>query len=191
MPRDLIDRHGQVHDMSVAVLDFWFGMTTEQHFAKDEALDRTIVDRFGTVRDGVLRGRAEGWRDDPDTLLAAIILLDQFSRNIHRGTPEAFAADGLAVELTLAAIERGWEDRYPPDRRVFLYMPLMHAEDMAMQDLSVAKFEALGIDENIAFARDHRDVIAQYGRFPSRNAALGRQSTDAEQAYLARPDAGW
>ncbi len=191
MPRDLIDRHGQVHDMSAAVLDFWFGMTTEQHFARDEALDRTIADRFGAVRDGVLRGRAEGWRDDPDTVLAAIILLDQFSRNIHRGTPEAFAADGLAVELTLSAIERGWEDRYPPDRRVFLYMPLMHAEDMAMQDLSVAKFEALGIDENIAFARDHRDVIAQYGRFPSRNAALGRQSTEAEQAYLARPDAGW
>ncbi|WP_293872728.1 MULTISPECIES: DUF924 family protein [unclassified Sphingomonas] len=177
--------------MSAAVLDFWFGMTTEQHFARDEALDRTIADRFGAVRDGVLRGRAEGWRDDPDTVLAAIILLDQFSRNIHRGTPEAFAADGLAVELTLSAIERGWEDRYPPDRRVFLYMPLMHAEDMAMQDLSVAKFEALGIDENIAFARDHRDVIAQYGRFPSRNAALGRQSTEAEQAYLARPDAGW
>lgn len=191
MPRDLIDRHGQVHDMSAAVLDFWFGMTTEQHFARDEALDRTIADRFAAVRDGVLRGRAEGWRDDPDTVLAAIILLDQFSRNIHRGTPEAFAADGLAVELTLSAIERGWEDRYPPDRRVFLYMPLMHADDMAMQDLSVAKFEALGIDENIAFARGHRDVIAQYGRFPSRNAALGRQSTDAEQAYLARPDAGW
>lgn len=191
MPRDLIDRHGQVHDMSAPVLDFWFGMTTEQHFAKDEALDRTIADRFGAVRDGVLRGRAEGWRDDPDTLLAAIILLDQFSRNIHRGTPEAFSADGLAVDLTLSAIERGWEDRYPPDRRVFLYMPLMHAEDRTLQDLSVAKFEALGIEDNIAFARDHRDVIAQYGRFPSRNAALGRQSTDAEQAYLAQPDAGW
>lgn len=191
MPRDLIDGHGQVHDMSAPVLDFWFGMTTDQHFARDEALDWTIAERFGALRDGVLRGRAEGWRDDPDTLLAAIILLDQFSRNIHRGTPAAFAADGLAVELTLSAIERGWEDRYPPDRRVFLYMPLMHAEDRALQDMSVAKFEALGIDENIAFARDHRGVIEQYGRFPSRNAALGRQSTDAEQAYLARPDAGW
>ncbi len=191
MPRDLIDRHDQVHDMSAPVLDFWFGMTTDQHFAKDDALDRTIAERFGALRDGVLRGRAEGWRDDPDTLLAAIILLDQFSRNMHRGTAAAFAADGLAVELTLSAIERGWEDRYPPDRRVFLYMPLMHAEDRALQDLSVAKFEALGIDENIAFARDHRDVIAAYGRFPSRNAALGRTSTAKEEAYLAQPDAGW
>ncbi|GAA0671523.1 uncharacterized protein (DUF924 family) [Sphingomonas insulae] len=177
--------------MSAPVLDFWFGMTTDQHFAKDDALDRTIAERFGALRDGVLRGRAEGWRDDPDTLLAAIILLDQFSRNMHRGTAAAFAADGLAVELTLSAIERGWEDRYPPDRRVFLYMPLMHAEDRALQDLSVAKFEALGIDENIAFARDHRDVIAAYGRFPSRNAALGRTSTAKEEAYLAQPDAGW
>jgi uncharacterized protein (DUF924 family) len=191
MTRDLIDGNGQVHDMAAAVLDFWFGMTTEQHFAKDDALDRTIAERFGPLRDGLLRGRAEGWRDDPDALLAAIIVLDQFSRNIHRDTPDAFAADGLALELTLSAIERGWDERYPPDRRVFLYMPLMHAEDMAMQDLSIAKFEALGIAENLAFARDHRNVIADHGRFPSRNAALGRTSTAAEEAYLAQPDAGW
>ncbi|MCP3734411.1 DUF924 domain-containing protein [Sphingomonas sp. RP10(2022)] len=177
--------------MAATVLDFWFGLTSEQQFAKDDALDRTIAERFGAMRDGVLRARAEGWRDDPDTLLAAIILLDQFSRNLHRGSAEAFAADGLARELTHTAIGQGWESHYPPERRVFLYMPLMHAEDLAEQDLSVAKFEALGIAENIAFARDHRDVIVKYGRFPSRNAALGRESTKAEQAYLAQPDAGW
>lgn len=191
MTRDLIDGNGQVHDMADEVLDFWFGMTTEQHFAKDDALDRTITDRFADLRDGILRGRAEGWRDEPDALLAAIIVLDQFSRNIHRDTPDAFAADGLALDLTRSAIDRGWDEGYPSDRRVFLYMPLMHAEDMAMQDLSVAKFEALGIEENLAFARDHRDVIADHGRFPSRNAALGRESTAAEEAYLAQPDAGW
>lgn len=191
MARDLIDGNGQVHDMAESVLDFWFGMTTEQHFAKDDALDRTITARFSALRDAILRGRAEGWRDDPDTLLAAIIVLDQFSRNIHRGTADAFAADGLALELTLSAIERGWDERYPPDRRVFLYMPLMHAEDLAMQDLSVAKFAALGIEENLAFARDHRAVIADHGRFPSRNAALARTSSAEEEAYLATPDAGW
>ena len=106
-------------------------------------------------------------------------------------TPDAFAADGLALDLALSAIERGWDERYPSDRRVFLYMPLMHAEDMAMQDLAVAKFEALGIAENLAFARDHRDVMADHGRFPSRNAALGRELTAAEETYLAQPDAGW
>ena len=191
MTRDLIDGNGQVHDMADEVLEFWFGMTTEQHFAKDDALDRTITDRFADLRDGILRGRAEGWRDEPDALLAAIIVLDQFSRNIHRDTPDAFAADGLALDLTRSAIDRGWDERYPSDRRVFLYMPLMHAENMAMQDLSVAKFEALGIEENLAFAHDHRDVIADHGRFPSRNAALGRESTAAEKAYLTQPDAGW
>lgn len=177
--------------MATQVLDFWFGLTTEQHFTGDETLDRTIADRFGAMRDAVLRERAEGWHDDPDTLLAAIILLDQFSRNIHRDTARAFAADGLARELTMAGIERGWEGRYPPDRRIFLYMPLMHAEDAAMQQLSVDRFEALGMAEHIRFARDHRDVIARYGRFPSRNAVLGRQSTDAERAYLSQPNAGW
>ncbi|EZP57186.1 hypothetical protein BW41_00028 [Sphingomonas sp. RIT328] len=191
MAGDLVSDGAQVHDMATAVLDFWFGLTSEQQFAKDDALDRTIAARFAAMRDGVLRARAEGWRDDPDTLLAAIILLDQFSRNLHRGAAEAYAADGLARELTHTAIGRGWEGRYPPERRVFLYMPLMHAEDLAEQDLSVTKFEALGLADNIAFAHDHRDVIAAYGRFPSRNAALGRESTDAERAYLARPDAGW
>jgi len=191
MAGDLVNEGTQVHDMASAVLDFWFGLTSEAQFAKDDSLDRTIAERFGAMRDGVLRARAEGWRDDPDALLAAIILLDQFSRNLHRGSAEAYAADGLALELTRTAIGQGWDERYPPDRRVFLYMPLMHAEDIAMQDLSVAKFESLGIAENIAFAHDHRDVIARYGRFPSRNADLARESTAAERAYLAQPDAGW
>ena len=128
MTRDLVRDGAQVHDMAAAVLDFWFGLTQEQHFAKDDGLDRQIADRFGAMRDGVLRGDAEGRRDDPDALLAAIILLDQFSRNIHRDTAQGFAADDLAVELTLEAIAKGWEGRFPPERRVFLYMPLMHAE---------------------------------------------------------------
>lgn len=174
------------------VLDFWFDrVTPEQRFAKDDTLDRTIATRFGPTRDAVLASEAACWRDTPEALLAAIILLDQFSRNIHRDTAQAFAADDLAVELTLDAIAKGWEGRFPPERRVFLYMPLMHAENLGLQNLSVEKFEDLGLAENIAFAKDHRDVIAQYGRFPSRNAALGRESTDAEQSYLAQPDAGW
>lgn len=174
------------------VLDFWFDrVTPEQRFAKDDALDRTIAERFGGLRDAVLASRAQGWRDTPEALLAAIILLDQFSRNIHRGHAEAFAADGLARDLTLEAIRRGWEDRYTPEQSQFLYMPLMHAEDAALQALSVEKFEELGDEEALAFARDHRDVQARYGRFPSRNAALGRASSPAEQAYLSQPDAGW
>lgn len=181
----------RVHAETQDVLDFWFGLAPDRHFAKDESLDRVIAERFGATRDRVMATGAIGWRDDPDTLLAAILLLDQFSRNVHRGSAQAFAADPLALALCLQAIDAGWEARYPPDRRVFLYMPLMHAESRSMQDLSVAKFAELGREDNLGFARDHRDVIRCHGRFPSRNAALGRATTDAERAYLSQPDAGW
>jgi len=191
MTADLGMDERRVHADAKAVLDFWFGLAPEKHFAKDEALDRAIAERFGALRDQVLATEAIGWRDDPDTLLAAILLLDQFSRNLHRGSAQAFAADPLALELCLAAIDAGWEDRYPPERLAFVYMPLMHAKSRAMQDLSVAKFAELGREENLSFARDHRDVIRLYGRYPSRNAALGRASTEAERDYLSQPDAGW
>jgi len=184
---------GQAVDAQAeAVIAFWLGeVPPEKRFAKDAALDRVIGDRFGALRDAVLAGGAEGWRETPERLLAAIILLDQFSRNLHRGTAEAFAADPLALALTHVAIERGWEERYTVDERQFLYMPLMHAEDAAMQALSVDRFEQLGKADALAFARDHRDVVVRFGRFPSRNAALGRSSTAAELDYLAQPGAGW
>lgn len=181
----------RVHAEAQAIRDFWFALPPEKHFAKDDALDREIADRFGALRNQVLATGAIGWRDDPDTLLSAILLLDQFSRNLHRGSAQAYAADPLALTLCLFGIDAGWEDRYPPERLVFVYMPLMHAESRAMQDLSVAKFTELGREDNLAFARDHRDVIRRYGRYPSRNAALGRASTAAERDYLSRPDAGW
>ncbi|MDP1026044.1 DUF924 family protein [Sphingomonas sp. KR1UV-12] len=179
----------QVHAREV--LDFWFGLTTEQQFMRDDALDRQIAERFGALRETVLATRAEGWRDHPDTMLAAIILLDQFSRNLFRRQAEAFAADDLAAGLTLEAIDRGYDSRLPPERRVFLYMPLMHAEDGPLQDRSVALFEALGIEENAAYARDHRDVFRRFGRFPGRNAALGRETTAEEQAWLEETGGGW
>ena len=191
MARDLGAGGGQVHAQAQAVLDFWFGLPPAKHFAKDEALDAQIARRFGKLRDHVLATGAGSWRDDPDTLLAAIILLDQFSRNIHRDSGQAFAADPLAEQLTLSAVEQGWDQRLPPDRRVFLYMPLMHAEDLALQDRSVALFEALGIENNLTFAHAHRDAIARFGRFPGRNALLGRTSTSKEQRWLQENDGGW
>ncbi|URW76731.1 DUF924 domain-containing protein [Sphingomonas donggukensis] len=183
---------GEVHAAARAVLDFWFDeVGSDNHFAKDDALDRIIAERFGGWRDDVLASDALGWRSEPDTLLAAIILLDQFSRNIHRGSAEAFAADPLAESLAREGIERGWDRTLPPERAVFLLMPLMHAEHADAQLLSVAKFEALGIETNAEFARDHAAVIVRFGRFPSRNAALGRASTPAERGYLSQPGAGW
>ena len=181
----------EVHAGARDVIAFWFGLTKEQHFAKDDDLDRTIAERFGALHDRMMAARAEGWDERPDMLLAAIIVIDQFSRNLHRGTAAAFAGDALAQALTIRAIDRGWDEGYRAEERVFLYMPLMHAEDVPLQRLSVARFDALGIADNIAFARDHAAVIDRFGRFPSRNAALGRASTAAETDYLSQPGAGW
>lgn len=174
------------------MLDFWFDeVGADRHFAKDAALDATIADRFGAMRDAVLASEAADWRADEHHLLAAVILLDQFSRNIHRGSAEAFAADPLALELALVGISRGDDRMFPPLERSFLYMPLMHSEDTGVARFSLRCFESLGNPRNLQFARDHAEIVARYGRYPSRNAALGRESTAAEQAYLSRPGAGW
>lgn len=174
------------------MLGFWFEQVTpKQRFAKSDTLDAEIRTRFGPLRDRVLAGGAAGWRDDPETLLAAIILLDQFSRNVHRGHAEAFAGDPLAQALACEAIDKGWDARMPPDRRAFLYMPLMHAENPELQRLCVEVFEAPGLEDNRRYARDHAEVIARFGRFPTRNAALGRETTVAEKEYLSEPGVGW
>ncbi|MFS2110910.1 DUF924 family protein [Sphingomonas sp. Sphisp140] len=180
-----------VHAKAREVLGFWFGLTPEQHFATSARLDAEIGARFGPLRDLVLGSGAAGWRDDPETLLAAIVLLDQFSRNIHRGTAEAFAADPLALQLALEAIGKGWDAGMDKDRRQFLYLPLEHAENPAIQALSVEKFGSLGDAYVLGFAQKHAEVIARFGRFPSRNAALGRESTAEERAFLSEAGAGW
>ena len=189
MAGDLGTQDALVHDAATEVLDFWFALPMEKQFARDAALDEEITRRFGGLRDAVFAARADEWREGPDELLAAIVLLDQFSRNIYRDSPRAYEADDLAVELTMLAIERGWEARYADEERAFLYMPLMHAEDLRLQHLCVAKFKDMG-GPNLAFAVGHREVIEQFGRFPTRNAALGREATAEERAFLAAPDDG-
>ena len=181
-----------VHAKSQEVLGFWFDLLMpEQWFRGSPSTDEEIRALFGPLRDHVLASGAEGWRDDPETMLAAIILLDQFSRNIHRGTAQAFAADPLALSLTREAIGKGWDAGMPKERRQFLYMPLMHAEDHDLQALCIAKFTELGDPHPLDFARQHADVISRFGRFPSRNAVLGRESTPEERDYLSQPGAGW
>lgn len=192
MASDLGSTATEVHARAEEVLSFWFeALMPEQWFAKTDALDREIGDLFEALRVAVLESKAAGWRDDPRTLLAAVILLDQFSRNVHRGTAEAFAADPLAQELASLAVARGWDRAMTPEQRQFLYLPFEHAESRELQAVSLSCFEALGQEEALEYARQHAEVIARYGRFPSRNAALGRQSTPEEKEYLAQPGAGW
>ena len=148
------------------MIQFWCDeLAPEQHWKKDPALDRHIAERFGSVRDEVLRTWAEGWRDSPETLVAAIILLDQFSRNMFRGKAKAYEADPLALELAKLALDRGWVDKVPMPLPSFILMPLQHSENLADQAKTMAEFR--GRDPlNHRYAILHRDQI-KAGRFPA------------------------
>ena len=168
-----------------AVLAFWFDeVGKDRWFAKDSALDREIERRFGALRREVIESRAAGWRGSVEAMTAAILLTDQFSRNIHRGRRKAFEADALALKLAFEALDKGWSHSAPNDWRAFLLMPLMHSEELETQQRSVAEFGRLGDPLNFDFAVRHRDQIARFGRFPGRNQALGRVSTPEERVAL-------
>lgn len=180
------------------VLAWWFDAGDDPQkrwFVRSDAVDAEIRDRFGDVWAKAAGGELDSWADTPRGRLALIVVLDQLSRNLHRDSPVAYRQDARARALAEDAIARGWDAQLAPFERAFLYMPLMHAEDLAAQELSVAKFEALAAEqpadrrapfESFAdYARKHRDVIARFGRFPHRNAELGRDTTDAERAFLA------
>jgi len=167
------------------VLRFWFEELSEKdHFSGGEAVDKAIRDRFMALHSQLAAQQARDLATDADTALAAILVLDQFPRNAYRGTAEAFATDGLACALSHAAITKGFHHNVAHKRRMFVYMPLMHSETLADQDLCVSLFEEHGDDEALKYAVQHRDVIARFGRYPHRNAALGRPSTAEELAYL-------
>ena len=186
------------------LLDFWFGAELEtwqleRWFKPNPGFDAACRERFGTLLAPAREGAFDGWAATPEGALALCLLLDQFPRNLHRGTPEAFAADPAARRLARAAVLRDRHDlALPPTARCFLYLPFEHGEAMADQDLSVALFEGLRDDPvhaapggSIDYAWKHREVIRRFGRFPHRNAILGRASTPEEQAYLAQPEAGF
>jgi len=176
---------GDPAEAARAVLAFWFGeVGKERWWVKDAGLDAAIKARFGALREAVLASRARGWRDDPDTLLGAIILCDQFSRNLFRCSRKAFEADALARELTMLGLERGWDKAMTLDQRQFLLMPLQHSENLADQERALAEFAALGDSEVAHYAQLHHDQIVRFGRFPGRNAALGRRTSKEEQAVI-------
>ena len=179
-------------DCAPAVLAFWFDeVGRERWFAKSDALDAEIARRFGALRDELIATSAKASRDTPDHLLAAIIVLDQFSRNLHRGSAKAFTADPLALELAMLGLDRGWDAGMTVDERQFLLMPLMHSEELPVQDRALVEFAKLGDANVLAFAKQHHDQIARFGRFPGRNAALGRRTTAEELGLLGGGTAQW
>lgn len=186
------------------ILDFWFGEldatgwpdpTRHQlWFGSSIETDRLIRDRFGNAVAAAVAGELRHWADQADGLVALILLLDQFSRNIYRGTPAAFSGDAQALALVKAAVARGQDRNQANIHRVFLYIPFEHSENLENQDQGIALFDQLLLDcdpggrARIAdfrrYAVAHRDVIARFGRFPHRNASLGRDSSEAELAHL-------
>lgn len=172
-----------------AVLRFWEQAGPEAWFAKDDAFDRTIRDEYEPLHHAAARGELSDWAADWEGALALILLLDQFPRNLYRNSGHAFATDGLARRVALEAIEDGFDLKAPMPLRIFFYLPLEHSEDPVHQARSVELFESAcqsePDDEFAKWARLHRDIIERFGRFPHRNACLGRKSTVEEQTFLA------
>ena len=163
------------------LLHFWFhALQPRDWFAPNPRIDTALRRRFARELGSLRLRPAQEFLTDPRTALAAVLLFDQLPRNLNRGTPEAFATDPLARALAYGALRRGWDLRLTPQQRHFLAMPLMHSEHVADQRLSLAYFTRLGRRYGAPFARAHYRMIARFGRYPHRNAVLGRRSTAAE-----------
>lgn len=174
------------------VIEFWFReLSPEQWWIKDPALDAEIRQRFGELLEVAKQGHLRTWHDQPRGRLAEIIVLDQFSRNIYRDQPEAFAADDLALERCLAAIAHKDDRSLTKTERAFLYMPLMHSEEEEMHVLAIELFKLLDNDNALNFEYQHKAIIDRFGRYPHRNAILGRTSTPEELAFLTQPNSAF
>jgi len=178
----------------IEVLDFWFGAPGSRErgrprkawFRKSEPFDAEIRRRFLITWERAARGEFERWQATPLASLALVVTLDQFPRNMFRGTARAFASDSLALAVARETIAREFDRLLSPVERSFVYLPFEHAEDLAAQRRSLALFHALD-GEQVEYARRHYEIIARYGRFPHRNAILGRPSTAEEIEFLKQP----
>lgn len=180
--------------LATGVLDFWFGdgaAARDEWFRKDPAFDDAIRERFGAAVEAALGGAFAAWTEAPRGALALVLLLDQFTRNIQRDTARMFAGDARALAVAESAVAAGFDRPLGPRERWFLYMPFEHAEDAAAQMRSVALFTRLadetGLRSPLEWAVKHAVVIGRFGRYPHRNALLGRASTPEEIAFLAEP----
>ena len=173
---------------SSEILEFWFGeLSPRDWWRKDPDIDAAVRRRFLPHLRAARAGELWRWRGSAQGRLAEIVVLDQFSRNIHRDTPEAFAADGMALVLAQEAVDRGADAELPPARQAFLYMPYMHSESLAVHERAVALYSAPGLENNLDFELRHKAIIERFGRYPHRNAVLGRPSSQEEEAFLREP----
>ena len=168
-----------------SVVEFWRAAGPQRWFVRDEVFDVQFRDRFLDLHYQAARRGCEDWLENAEGALALQILLDQFPRNCFRGTAHSYATDGLARHYATRTIEEGWDRELPLKLRAFIYLPFEHSEDPQDQERAVAMFEVLGDLEYLKYAEVHREVIRRFGRFPHRNAVLGRIPTADELHFLA------
>jgi uncharacterized protein (DUF924 family) len=181
------------------LIAFWFGDVAGDDFVSreklwftaDAAFDAECRNRFEATYVAAARGDLDGWQTTPRGALALILALDQLPRNMYRGTPRAFATDAKALAVSRHAIERGFDRELAPVQRLFLYLPFQHSEALADQERAVALYTVLGDASTLDYAHRHRDIVARFGRFPHRNAILGRLSTSEEAAFLTQPNSSF
>ena len=166
------------------LLDFWLDLPEEAYFTKDAEFDVRLTERFGAALNSAKLGEYDHWADTVEGALALVILLDQFSRNIHRGSPEMFAGDEKALGIARAALERGDGEVLPFECLQWLVMPFMHSEKLKDQKHCVALCKKFSLDDTTPYAVDHADIIRRFGRFPHRNELLNRSTTKEEKAFL-------
>ena len=170
------------------IFHFWFEeLTPKQHFANDSVLDEAIRTRFDPTLEAAARCELFAWRATPEGRLAEILVLDQFSRNVWRDTPRAFAQDALALALAQELVASGQARSLPTAQRVFAYMPYMHSESAVIHEQALTLFVQPGMENNLDFERRHKAIIDRFGCYPHRNGVLGRTSTPEELAFLSDP----
>lgn len=174
------------------ILKFWFEeITPDQQFGKDESFDQKIRERFLASHQEAMRGELYLWRNSAQGRLAEIILLDQFSRNMFRDQPQAFASDAVALTLAQEAVLLGIDKQLAPQQRIFLYMPYMHSESAEIHKVAIVLFNQPGLEENLRYELLHKTIIDRFGRFPHRNRILGRASTPEELEFLKQPNSSF
>jgi uncharacterized protein (DUF924 family) len=172
------------------IIDFWFSdRISKQWFSSTPELDNEIIEKYQAIWEKASQGDLDDWSDDPDGCLALIIILDQFPLNMYRGQAKSFKTEGKSVDIARNAIKKKLDQTIEKEKLAFLYMPFMHSEDLADQELSVKLYRENKLVANIGFAEHHREIIRRFGRFPHRNGILGRVSSEEEIHYLASENA--